>query len=202
MYCITIELEIQFSFFTTLNSLFLSRSIHSYKSAIIVTRSGSKFHMVLEPIMASTTDTAQTSHTTTTHTATQPHSTPSPLLLLSNMSNLMSIKLDYTNYIPWKHQLITILEAYSLIEHIDGSITQPCQFLLDTQGNLTTSVNPDFLTWRIKDKALLSLINSTLTPQVFSLVVGIITSREVWNTLKQRFTSTSRANILNLKLEL
>ena len=70
----------------------------------------------------------------------------------------MSIKLDYTNYIPWKHQLITILEAYSLIEHIDGSITQPCQFLLDTQGNLTTSVNPDFLTWRIKDKALLSLI--------------------------------------------
>ena len=47
--------------------------------------------------------------------------TPSPLLLLSNMSNLMSIKLDYTNYIPWKHQLITILEAYSLVEHIDGS---------------------------------------------------------------------------------
>ena len=33
-------------------------------------------------------------------------------------------------------------------------------------------------------------------------MVGITTSREVWNTLEQRFTSTSRANILNLKLEL
>ena len=37
---------------------------------------------------------------------------------------------------------------------------------------------------------------------MFSLVVGITSSREVWNTLEQRFTSTSRANILNLKLEL
>lgn len=51
-----------------------------------------------------------------------------------------------------------VLEAYSLIEHIDGSSSQPCQYLLDTQGNLTMSVNPKFLTWRIKDKALLSLI--------------------------------------------
>ena len=34
------------------------------------------------------------------------------------------------------------------------------------------------------------------------MVVGIISSREVWNTLEQMFISTSRANILNLKLEL
>ena len=158
--------------------------------------------------MASTppTDTAQSIHTTPIHTTSTPtpNSTPkqSPLLLLSNMSNLMSIKLDYTNYIPWKHQLITILEAYSLIEHIDGSTTQPCQYLLDAQGYTTMNVNPDFQAWKIKDKTLLSLINSTLTPQVFSLVFGITNSRKVWNTLEQRFSSNSRANILNLKLEL
>lgn len=160
-------------------------------------------HMVSEPSKASTTptDTPQTFHITTTHTTTQPQS---PLLSLSDMSNLMSIKLDYTNYIPCKHHLITILEGYSLIEHIDDSTSQPCQFLLDVQGNLTTSVNPYFLPWRIIDKALLSLINSNLSPQVFSLnIVGITNSREVWNTSEQRFTSTSRANILNLiKLEL
>ena len=60
----------------------------------------------------------------------------------------------------------------------------------------------EFQAWKIKDKTLLSLINSTLTPKVFSLVMGITSLREVWNTLEQRFTSTSRANILNLKLEL
>ena len=144
------------------------------------------------------------------------------------MSNLMSIKLDYTNYIPWKHQLITILEAYSLIEHIDGTTQRPLPFVLDSSGNPTSVMSPEFQAWKIKeskvvldslgnpssvmspkfqawkikDKTLLSLINSTLTPQVFSLVMGITSLREVWNTLEQRFTSTSRANILNLKLEL
>ena len=161
--------------------------------------------------MATTTptDTAQSMHTTPTpiHTTSIPStstpsaSTPSPLLLLSNMSNLMSIKLDYTNYIPWKHQLITILENYSLIEHIDGTTSKPSPFVLDAAGNATLVANLEFQAWKINDKALLSLINLTFTIQVFSLV-GITSSREVWNTLEQRFTSTSRANILNLKLEL
>ena len=134
--------------------------------------------------MASTTPTE--SSQSTLILSSSAHTTPSPssLLLLSNMSNLMSIKLDYTNYIPWKHQLITILEAYSLIEHIDGTTLKPSPFVLDTTGNPTAVVNPDFQSWNIKDKALLSLINSTLTPQVFSLVVGITNSREVWNTLE------------------
>ena len=165
--------------------------------------------------MASTTptDATQSVHTTPIQpttipstsvpsTSTLPTAIQSPLLFLSNMSNLMSIKLDYTNYIPWRHQLLTILEAYSLIEHIDGTALKPSPFVLDTAGNITSVANPEFQAWKIKDKALLSLINSTLTPQVFSLVVGITSSREVWNTLEQRFTSTSRANILNLKLEL
>ena len=90
------------------------------------------------------------------------------------MSNVMSIKLDYTNYIPWKYQLITILEAYSLIEHIDGTASKPPPFVLDSVGNSTLVENPEFQTWKIKDKALLSLINSTLTPEVFSLVVGTL----------------------------
>ena len=96
----------------------------------------------------------------------------------------MSIKLDYTNYIPWKHQLVTILEAYSLIEHIDGTASTPSPFVLDVAGNATPVANSEFQAWKIRDKALLSLINSTLTPQVFSIVVGVTSSREVWNTLE------------------
>ena len=80
------------------------------------------------------------------------------------MSNLMSIKLDYTNYIPWRHQLVTILEAYSLIEHIDGTATKQSPYVLDSAGDATFVVNPEFQAWKIKDKALLSLINSTLSP--------------------------------------
>ena len=90
-------------------------------------------------------DTTQSTHTAPVRTVFTPlTSIQSPLLLLSNMSNLMSIKLDYTNYIPWKHQLRTILEAYSLIEHIDGTVPKPSPFLLDALGNTTSVVNPNF----------------------------------------------------------
>uniref|UniRef100_A0A2N9H7Q7 Integrase catalytic domain-containing protein n=1 Tax=Fagus sylvatica TaxID=28930 RepID=A0A2N9H7Q7_FAGSY len=52
---------------------------------------------------------------TTSATATN----QSPLSLLNNMSNLMSTKLDSTNYMIWKLQISAILDAYSVIDHLD-----------------------------------------------------------------------------------
>uniref|UniRef100_A0A2N9ELB4 Reverse transcriptase Ty1/copia-type domain-containing protein n=2 Tax=Fagus sylvatica TaxID=28930 RepID=A0A2N9ELB4_FAGSY len=123
----------------------------------------------------------------------------SPLSLLNNMSNLMSIKLDSVNYMIWKLQISAILDAYSMIEHLDGSTTTR-QFLVDETG--VHSLNPAFLIWKKKDKALLTLIYSTLSSPVLAMVVGSTTSQEVWNRLEEKFTRTARANVLNLKLEL
>ena len=74
------------------------------------------------------------------------------------------------------------------------------QFL--TSGAGVQSVNPVFLAWKKKDKAILTLLYSTLTSPVLAIVIGLSTYQEVWNTLEERFTSTTRANVLNLKLEL
>jgi hypothetical protein len=126
--------------------------------------------------------------------------TQSPLLLLNNMSNLMSTKLDSYNYIIWKLQISAVLDAYSMIEHLDGSTPQPRQFL-NTETGMQT-VNPAFLIWKKRDKALLTLLYSTLSSPVLAMVVGLSTSQEVWNKLEERFTCTARANVLNLKLEL
>uniref|UniRef100_A0A2N9HU52 Integrase catalytic domain-containing protein n=1 Tax=Fagus sylvatica TaxID=28930 RepID=A0A2N9HU52_FAGSY len=89
-----------------------------------------------------------------------------------------------------------------MIDHIDGSVPKPSQYLIGADGSFTTGANPSFLSWKKRDKALLTLIYSTLSPPVLSMVVGLNSAQEVWNTLEQRFTSTARANVLNLKLEL
>ena len=125
---------------------------------------------------------------------------PSPLLLLNNMSNLMSIKLDSMNYMLWKLQISAILDAYSMIEHLDGSTQQPRQFVINEDG--VQVLNPAFLIWRKKDKALLTLLLSTLSSPVLAMVVGTTTAQEVWNRLEEKFTCTAQANVLNLKLEL
>jgi hypothetical protein len=87
-----------------------------------------------------------------------------------------------------------------MIEHLDGTIAQPRQFLISEAG--VQSVNSEFLAWKKRDKALLTLIYSTLSPPVLAMVVGKGTSQEVWEALEERFTCTARANVLNLKLEL
>jgi hypothetical protein len=151
--------------------------------------------MVSEPwssTMNSTTNPAQNAFNTAT--------SQSPLMLLNNMSNLMSTKLDSSNYMIWKLQISAVLDAYSVIDHLDGSTSQPSQFLISETG--MQSVNPAFLIWQKKDKALLTLLYSTLSSPVLAMVVGLSTSQEVWDKLEERFTCTARANVLNLKLEL
>ena len=135
-----------------------------------------------------------------TNSSLNTNSIQSPLSLLNNMSNLMSTRLDSTNYMIWKLQIFALLDAYSVIEHLDGSIPQPMHFLTSDAG--VQSVNPAFLAWKKKDKAILTLLYSTLTSPVLAMVIGLSTSEEVWNTLEERFTSTARANVLHLKLEL
>ena len=87
-----------------------------------------------------------------------------------------------------------------MLEHLDGSIPKPNQFLTTETG--IQAVNPDFLVWNKKDKALLTLLYSTCSSSVLTMVIGKSSSQEVWNTLEERFTSTARSNVLNLKLEL
>jgi hypothetical protein len=64
------------------------------------------------------------------------------------------------------------------------------------------TVNSAFLIWQKRDKALLSLLYSTLSSPVLAMVVGLSNSQEVWDKLEERFTYTTQANVLNLKLEL
>jgi hypothetical protein len=95
-----------------------------------------------------------------------------PILLLSNISNYVTIKLDHTNYLMWKFQITGILDAYSLLDHLEDPTPCPPKFLLDETGCLTSEPNPLCLQWKTRDKALFSLISSTLSPSAISLVMG------------------------------
>lgn len=65
-----------------------------------------------------------------------------PLLFLSNMSNMMTIKLDNSNYIVWKYQISMVLETYSLFELLEEPQQVLEKFLKDLGGAYTTIVNP------------------------------------------------------------
>nr|POF12454.1 hypothetical protein CFP56_59369 [Quercus suber] len=105
------------------------------------------------------------------------------LLLLSNMSSMMTVKLDYNNYTVWKHQIEVILETYSMIDILDDSITVPERFLKDSSGNFTTEISPNFISWKNREQAMFTFINSTLSPAILALTVGQRSAKGVWKPL-------------------
>ena len=101
------------------------------------------------------------------------------LLLLSNMSSMMTMKLDYGNYVVWKHQIEVILDTYSMIDVLDDSITTPDRFLKDSSGIFTNEINPAFIAWKNCEQAMFTFLNSTLSPTILALTVGQKSARGV-----------------------
>ena len=124
------------------------------------------------------------------------------LFLLSNMSSMMTVKLDYSNYTVWKHQIEVILETHSMIDILDESITIPDHFLKDSSGSLTTEIIPNFISWKNHEQAMFTFINSTLSPAILALTIGQRSAKGVWKVLEKRFASVSRSQIMSLRNEL
>jgi hypothetical protein len=61
-----------------------------------------------------------TSSSPTSSSSSNPLGTISqtPILLLKD---LVSVKLDATNYVIWKYQILSIFESYSLLDMVDGT---------------------------------------------------------------------------------
>ena len=118
------------------------------------------------------------------------------------MSSMVTVKLDFSNFVVWKHQIEVILETYSMIDAIDETTVAPDQFLKDSSGNFTTKINLAFLTWKNREQALFTFLNSTLSPSVLALTVGQKSSRGVWKVLEKRFASVSRSSVMSLRNEL
>ena len=72
-----------------------------------------------------------------------------------------------------------VLETYSMFELLDEVPLVPEKFLKDLSGTITSVLNPDYLIWKSKEKALLTFISSTLTPSILAMIVGCSSAQEV-----------------------
>jgi hypothetical protein len=118
----------------------------------------------------SSTNSSSSSSSSSTSSTLSAINNQTQMFLLSNISNFISVKLDHTNFLTWKFQITSILDAYSLMDCIDGTISCPVKFLQKEDG--TKFVNPEFLHWKTHDKALISLLSVTLSLSALSLVIG------------------------------
>ena len=121
-------------------------------------------------------------------------------ILLSNLSSLVTVKLDGSNFVIWKNQIQNLLRATDLLSIVDGSKKCPVDTIRQSAG--IEIPNPEAVKWKMIDAHLLSCITATLSPAIFTSVLHLHTSAQVWQFLDKRFTSLSRSHIHQLKNKL
>ncbi|KAA0067173.1 retrotransposon protein [Cucumis melo var. makuwa] len=109
----------------------------------------------------------------------------STLFLLSNICNLVPIRLDSTNYILWKYQVSSILKAHSFFGHIDDTLPCPPKHLSSSTLGTNSEINPEYLQWLSRSQALITLINATLSSSALAHVVGSVSSKALWLSLEK-----------------
>jgi hypothetical protein len=88
------------------------------------------------------------------------------------------------------------------LDHIDGSTQSPERYLQDASGAFTSQESVQYKQWKIRDQALKTLLNATVSPSALSLVIRQSTARGMWEVLERRYTSLSQTHVLSLKGEL
>ncbi|KAM1415543.1 hypothetical protein ACFX2I_007183 [Malus domestica] len=110
--------------------------------------------------------------------SSNPNSSNSTSITIQNIRSMVPIKLTTTNYLTWSTLFALIFHLYNLTGHIDGSMTAPPHFLLDSSGNRT--LNPAYVSWYENDQNILIWLNSTLSESLILYIVGVNSAHNLW----------------------
>lgn len=117
-------------------------------------------------------------------------------LPMATLIHMLTIKLSSSNYLLWKNQVSPLLLHQNWLRFVDGSYQAPSK-TLTTDGK--KSVNPAFTSWLETDQKILLLLQSSLSEEAMSEVLGLSSSREVWQALESAYSHDSMERSQNLK---
>ncbi|GAA0149345.1 hypothetical protein LIER_08546 [Lithospermum erythrorhizon] len=83
---------------------------------------------------------------------------------ISNIKNLLSMVLDFSNYDIWKVVIIPVFESHGVLQYIDGSSSSPPSFISTNTGKLVSSRS--YLEWKKVDAMVLSWIQATISVHI------------------------------------
>lgn len=114
-------------------------------------------------------------------------------------NNLITVRLDSSNYALWNFQLSPLLCVHKLFGYLDGSISAPKKEII-VDG--VSTPNPTYEAQFEKDQTLITLINATVSPPAIAYAIGCSTSQQIWSKLRKHFSSSTRLHIVGLKSDL
>ncbi|KAJ1406673.1 Gag-polypeptide of LTR copia-type [Sesbania bispinosa] len=98
-------------------------------------------------------------------------------------SNPISEKLDETNFLIWKFQVVSTIKGYKLQSFINGNGGMPKKYLSEEAEEQQT-MNPEFANWEQQDQLLTSWLLSSMTKRLTTRVIGCEHAHQVQKTEK------------------
>lgn len=123
-------------------------------------------------------------------------------LKIDGLLGMLTIRLQDDNFAKWSFQFQSVLEGYDLFDYFDGTNVCPPNYVIYLEGGVTKELTQAYREWIKVDKALLSLLITTLGDEAIKYVVGSKMAHEAWTQLKDRYDTVSRARINHLKTKL
>ncbi|KAF3772836.1 hypothetical protein EJ110_NYTH56828 [Nymphaea thermarum] len=112
-------------------------------------------------------------------------------ILSSNfLSQLISQKLNHTNYLTWKRQIVPFIKSHCLYGHLNGTTPAPPEWIMQDVKNVAgqdqeiiAEINLEYEMWMAHDQFLVAYITSTLSEEVLGGV-----DDELWNDARTKKT--------------
>lgn len=120
-------------------------------------------------------------------------------------ANQITVKLTEDNYLFWRAQVLPILRSNGLMGYVGKDSTPPAEIVNPQAGDAGAPAkiaNPAYITWYLQDQAIITAFLSSLTPEVFGIVVLATTAEEVWTTLASSLASQSTSRVMALRSQL
>ncbi|KAI0520417.1 hypothetical protein KFK09_007891 [Dendrobium nobile] len=120
--------------------------------------------------------------------------------LVSNIKNVVTIPLAADNYSLWRSQVLKIVCANGFQHFLESTTSPPPETVTNADGS--SSRNPMLSKWILTDQNISAPICSTISPQVLPYMIYLETTAAIWLSLQNRFQSTNRSKVIQLKNEL
>nr|BDI54716.1 SH3 domain-containing protein C23A1.17-like [Triticum aestivum] len=98
-----------------------------------------------------------------------------------HFAHLVTVKLSADNYLLWRAQVLPLMLNHYLEGYVDGTLLgPPAMVQVPSAGGGSVMVsNPAHHRWIAQDQAILSAIQSSLTPSVASMVLGKVKKNDL-----------------------
>ncbi|KAG4962649.1 hypothetical protein JHK82_039335 [Glycine max] len=116
-------------------------------------------------------------------------------------SSAISCKLTDDKFLTWMQLVESTIKGHRLKQHIVGDYAIPSRFLTK-EDEATNSVNPAYENFEQQDNLLKSWLLESMDNQFRVGVVGCVWSHEIWAILKTYFSSQTKAQIKQLRIQL